>query len=149
VVEQIKTVPDSGPLRLFLSMILATLIAPLAAPASILIVISLALGDSPADLLALPFAPLGFFTVPGIYGYVAAFIAVSILGTALTILTLRLPQLRPIWIWAAIGALFGILVALMFTYGFFGWLGILCGSAAGGSCALVYRLIVGRPIASR
>jgi hypothetical protein len=133
---------------LILAMILATAIAPLAAPPSVLIVFSLLHGDSPADLLALPLAPLAFFTVPAIYGYVAAFIAVSVLGTALTVLALRLPQLRPIWIWAATGALFGILVALAFSYSFFGLFIILSGAAAGGSCALVYRLIVGGPLAA-
>ena len=133
-------------LELIVAMGIATLIAPLAAPASILIVFFLTHGDFGGSLLMLVLAPMAVFTAPGFYGYVMAFSAVSVLGTAMTLLALHHPRLRPIWIWTAIGALFGMVIASFFApvepFTF------LYGTAAGGSCAFLYRLIVARPLAA-
>jgi hypothetical protein len=145
-VEQKPGAPLVPSLELIVAMGLATLIAPLAAPASILIVLGLANGGIGTGLFALALAPLSLLTVPGLYGYAMAFPAVSVLGTVLTQLTLTRGRLRPVRIWAAIGALSGMLIAaalvpiepVMF----------MCGAAAGGSCAFVYRLIIARPLAA-
>src|SRR5687767_6431348 len=98
-------------LRLFAAMLAATLIAPLAAPVSVILVIALREGS--ADMLL--FAPFILVTIPGQYGLVLAFAAVLLFGTALTAACLRFPVLRPKRIWLAAGAFFGILIGLAFV----------------------------------
>ena len=98
-------------LELAVAMGIATLIAPAAAPASVVTVLLLLYGDFGGGLLAFALGPLALLTAAGVYGYVMAFFAVALLGTALTLLALRRPRLRPKWIWTAVGALFGMLIA--------------------------------------
>lgn len=133
-------------LELIVAMIVATLVAPVAAPASVLFVFGLVTGGIEVSLLALPLAPFMLLTMPGMVGYAMGFVAVALLGTGLTALTLRIPRLRPVWIWTATGALSGTLIAAAFAPT--EPLMLLCGTAAGGSCALLYRLIVARPLAA-
>jgi hypothetical protein len=127
-------------------MIIATLVAPTVAPASVVFVLFLFHGDLDGGLLAFLLAPLALLTEAGLYGYVIALFAVALLGTGLTLLALGHTWLRPKWIWTAIGALGGTLIAAAFTPT--EPLMLLCGTAAGGSCALLYRLIVARPLAA-
>ena len=135
--------PQLHALRLFAAMVAATLIAPLAAPVSV--IFAIALRDGSADMIL--FAPLVLVTIPGMYGVVMAFFAVLLLGTVLTLLSLGFPVLRPKRIWLATGALFGILIGLAFVAN--GWDMLLYGAIAGSACALTYRLIVGHELRDR
>lgn len=118
-------------------MTAATLIAPVAAPISL--ILAVALREGSADMILL--APLSLITIPGMYGYAAGFIPVLVLGTVLTLLSLGFPVLRPKRIWFATGAFFGILMGLAFVAN--GWDMLAYGAIAGSACALACRLIVG------
>ena len=120
-----------------LRMFAATLIAPLAAPISIVFALGLLEGSAEMALLA----PLTLVTIPGIYGYALAFIPVLLLGTGLTVASLHFPVLRPAWIWLATGAFFGTLMGMAIAPG--GRDMLAYGAVAGSACALVYRVIVG------
>ena len=124
-------------LRLPALMAVATVVAPAAAPVSVIFAFALREG-SPSTAI---FAPLTLVTIPGMYGYVAGFLPVLLLGTALTIATLRYPDLRPKRIWIGTGASSGFLIGLAFRD--FGWDSLALGVIAGSACALTYRLIVG------
>jgi hypothetical protein len=139
-VREYRSSPMSPHFRLvglFAAMFAATLIAPLAAPISLVFIE--ALRDGSADMIL--FAPLSLFTIPGMYGYVLAFAAVLLLGTALTALSLPFPVLRRKLVWLAAGAFFGALMGLAFIAN--GWGMPIYGAIAGSACALTYRLIVG------
>ena len=118
-------------------MFAATLIAPLAALVSV--ILAIALRDGSPDMIF--FAPFILVTIPGMYGFVLAFVAVLVLGTALTAASLRFPVLRLKRIWLSTGAFFGILIGLAFVAN--GWDMLLYGAIAGSAGALTYRLILG------
>ena len=120
-----------------LRMIAATLIAPLAAPLSILVVIGLRHGGS---AFAAPSESLPIVAVAVVFGYALAFIPVLLLGTALSLLSLRFSGFRPRHIWVATGLVFGGLIPLAAIS--FAREMPLYGALAGSACALVYRLIV-------
>jgi hypothetical protein len=144
--ETDPNIPSTRRLDLALAMALATLIAPAAAPGSVLVVMFLIYGDVGNGLWAIVLAPLAILTIAGFFGYVMAFFAVAVCGTALTLLALRRSRLRPKRIWAAIGAVFGTLIAAAFLPSEPAML--LCGTAAGGSCAFLYRLVIARALAA-
>lgn len=129
--------------RLFAAMSAATLIAPLAAPVSV--ILAIALRDGSPDMIL--FAPFILVTIPGMYGFVMAFFAVLLLGTALTAASLFFPAFRPKRIWLAAGAFFGTVIGLAFVAG--GSDMLLYGAIAGSACALAYRLIVGPALRDR
>ena len=135
--------PKIRPLRLFVAMFAATLIAPAAAPISV--IVAMAIRDGSADLLL--FAPLALVTLPGLYGYFIGFLATLLLGTAMTLLSLRFPVARSLRIWLAVGAVSGALVGLVFRA--HGWEVPALAAVAGAASALTYRLIVGPALSGR
>lgn len=124
-------------------MFAATLIAPLAALVSV--ILAIAVWEGSPDMIL--FAPFILVTIPGIYGFVLAFVAVLVLGTALTAASLRFPVLRLKRIWLATGVFFGILIGLAFVAN--GLDMLVYGAIAGSACALAYRLIVGPALRDR
>ncbi len=130
-----------GSLKLFLLMAVATVTSPLAAPPTIFLVLRLLDGDLPSVFL-----PLAILTLPGMYGYALAFVPVLVLGVVLTASAREIRQVRPFWVWATVGALSGITIALMFAP--FAVDVVFSGAAAGAACASIYRLIVGRSLVS-
>ncbi|HEY5722157.1 MAG TPA: hypothetical protein VIT45_07530 [Allosphingosinicella sp.] len=130
-------IPQIHHFRLFAAMAAATLVAPAAAPISV--IIASVMREGSADMLL--FAPMILVMRPGLYGFALAFCPVLLLGTALTAASLRFPALRPKRVWLATGAFFGILIGLALFPG--GWDMVLYSGIAGAACALAYRLIVG------
>lgn len=135
---------DGDWLPLVARSVIAIVVAPAAAPPAALLTMQLLVGDPVGALLGLPFVPLVWITIAGIYGTLVAFGPVLVLGPALTLAARRIPLFRRKRAWAAAGALGGIAVGIAF--GAFAPEVAAVGAVAGAASALTYRLILGRAL---
>ena len=125
------------PIRFIATLVVAALIAPLATAPAVTATLALAKGD----LAMLVLAPFSLLTIAGLYAYMLAALPVFVLGTGLAIAADANPAVRPKWIWAGTGALFGAAIGAFFAG--FDSLGLLAGAGAGAACATLHRVIIG------